>query len=366
MQSRRRKDHPALTVRQRTELRVARLLSALPPQAQVRLSGRPPVTVDGQTLEPEVQLILRLIDKAGRPAFEDLPLAQARAALRAEALIAGGRPVPVGDVRNLRVAGAAGKLAARHYIPGEAAGPESRCQPLLVFFHGGGFVLGDLDSHDRACRLLCRHVGANVLSVAYRLAPEHPFPAAVDDGRAALAWAMENAAHLGADPDRVGVAGDSAGGNVAAVAAWEAARDGGPAPIVQVLIYPATDATVRTRSHELFGEGFLLTRKQIDWFEAAYIADSDRADPRLSVLRADDLSGVAPAVVVTAGFDPLRDEGEAYAGALKAAGVPVLHRRFPGLLHGFFNAPAISRTAREAIIEVAGAVRALLAVSDTT
>ncbi len=358
MQPRRRKARPALTVRQRTEFRVARLLSGLPPRTQVRLSGRPPVTVDGQTLEPEVQLILKLIDKAGRPAFEDLPLARARATLRAEAMIAGGRALPVGDVRDLRVAGAAGTLAARHYIPREPAGP----QPLLVFFHGGGFVLGDLDSHDRSCRLLCRHVGANVLSVAYRLAPEHPFPAAVDDGRAALAWAMNNAAHLGADPDRVGVAGDSAGANVAAVASWQAARDGGPAPIVQALIYPATDVLVRSRSHELFGEGFLLTRKQIDWFEAAYIADSDRADPRLSVLRADDLSGVAPAVVVTAGFDPLRDEGEAYADALKAAGVPVLHRRFPGLLHGFFNAPAISRTAREAIIEVAGAVRAFLAV----
>jgi acetyl esterase len=315
--------------------------------------------VDGQTLEPEVQLILRVLEKAGPPPLEELSLAQARATLRAQALTAGGRPVPVGDVRDVVVAGAAGPLAARHYIPAEPAGP----QPLLVFFHGGGFVLGDLDSHDRTCRLLCRHVGANVLSVAYRLAPEHRFPAAVDDGRAALAWAMRSAARLGADPARVGVAGDSAGGNIAAVAAWQAARDGGPAPVVQVLVYPATDATVRTRSHELFGEGFLLTRKQIDWFEAAYIAAADRADPRLSVLRAGDLTGVAPAVVVTAGFDPLRDEGEAYAAALRAAGVPVLHRRFPGLIHGFFNALGTSRAAREAAIEVAGAARALFAVS---
>ncbi len=338
---------------------MARVLTTLPPRAQVRLSGRPPVTVDGQTLEPEVQLILRLLEKVGAPPLEDLPLAQARATLRAQALTAGGRPLPVGDVRDVQVAGSVGMLAARHYIPGEPAGP----QPLLVFFHGGGFVLGDLDSHDRTCRLLCRHVGANVLSVAYRLAPEHPFPAAVDDGRAALRWATDNAAHLGADPARVGVGGDSAGGNIAAVVAWEAARDGGPAPVVQVLIYPATDATVRTRSHELFGEGFLLTRNQIDWFEAAYIGRSDRADPRLSVLKAGDFAGVAPAVVVTAGFDPLRDEGEAYAAALRAAGVPVMHRRFPGLIHGFFNALGASPASREAVIEVAGAIRAAFALS---
>ena len=145
--------------------------------------------------------------------------------------------------------------------------------------------------------------------------------------------------------------------------AWEAARDGGPAPVIQVLIYPATDATVRTRSHELFGEGFLLTRKQIDWFEAAYIGRSDRADPRLSVLKAGDFAGVAPAVMVTAGFDPLRDEGEAYAAALRAAGVPVMHRRFPGLVHGFFNALGASPASREAVIEVAGAIRAAFALS---
>ena len=265
--------------------------------------------------------------------------------------------MPVGYVRDLKVPGAAGPLPARHYIPAEPPGP----QPLLVFYHGGGFVLGDLDTHDRTCRLLCQHTGAHVLSVDYRLAPEHPFPAAIEDGRAALRWAVENAAGLGADPARVAVAGDSAGGNIAAVVSWQAAHDGGPPPAVQVLIYPATDVAERTRSHELFGEGFLLTRKQLDWFEATYVAGADRADPRLSVLRAGGLGAVAPAVVVTAGFDPLRDEGEAYAAALRAAGVPVVHRRFAGLIHGFFNAVGTSHTSRDAVIEMAGAVRGLLA-----
>ena len=187
----------------------------------------------------------------------------------------------------------------------------------MVYFHGGGFVLGDLDTHGAPCRLLCRHSGTHVLSVDYRLAPEHPLPAAVEDGRAALHRATSHAAELGADPYRVTVAGDSAGGNIAAVAAWEASRDGGPAPVLQVLLYPATDMIERSRSHELFGCGFLLTPELMDWFAAQYVADADPADPRLSVLRAEDLGGAPPAYVATAGFDPLRDEGEAYAKALR-------------------------------------------------
>jgi acetyl esterase len=269
-----------------------------------------------------------------------------------------GPPTPVGIVRDLVVDGATGPLIVRHYAPEEGGGPH----PLLVFFHGGGFVLGDLETHDAPCRLLCRHSGAHVLSVDYRLAPEHPFPAAVEDGLAALRWAAEHAAELAADPARVAVAGDSAGGNIAAVAALEAARDGGPAPVLQVLLYPATDMAGRSRSHELFGGGFLLTRELMDWFAAQYVAGADPTDSRLSVLRAKDLGSVAPAFVVTAGFDPLRDEGEAYAEALRAAGVaPVTLRRFTGLVHGFCNTIGVSRVSREAMIEVAGATRVLLA-----
>ena len=346
-----------LSARQRMELRAARLLSTLPPRVQLGLSGRPPVRVDGQTLEPELQLALSVLERRGAPPLETMPPAEAREAYRRQTAVAGGAPVPVGGVRDLIIEGAEGSLAARHYAPAEPDGPH----PLVVFFHGGGFVVGDLDTHDAPCRLLCRHAGAHVLAVDYRLAPEHPFPAAVEDGRAALRWATAHAAELGADPSRVAIAGDSAGGNIAAVVSWQAARDGGPSPVLQVLVYPATNMVEHTRSHELFRGGFLLTRELLEWFAERYIAGSDPADPRLTVLGAENLAGAAPALVITAGFDPLRDEGEAYAGRLSEAGVPVVLRRFPGLIHSFFSAVGTSRVSREAAIEVAGATRALLA-----
>ena len=346
-----------LSARQRLEFRAARLLSTLPPRVQLGLSGRPPVRVDGQTLEPELQLALSVIERRGAPTLETLPPAEAREAYRRQAVVSGGAEIPVGAVRDVEMEGADGPLPARHYAPQEPGGPH----PLIVFFHGGGFVVGDLDTHDGPCRILCRHAGAHVLAVDYRLAPEHPFPAAVEDGQAALRWAAAHADELGADPSRIAVAGDSAGGNIAAVVAREAALEGGPSPVLQVLVYPATDMVEPTRSHELFGGGFLLTRELLEWFAAQYVAGADPSDPRLSVLRADDLGGVAPALVVTAGFDPLRDEGEAYADKLHAAGVPVVLRRFPGLIHSFFNAVGTSRVSREAVIEIAGATRALLA-----
>ena len=348
-----------LATRQRAQFRAARLLSALPPRVQARLSGRPTVRVDGQTLEPEMQLSLSLLERLGAPPLQTLPPEEAREAYRRRVEVSNGLPVPVGGVRDLTLAGAAGPLAARHYAPDEPGGP----RPLIVYYHGGGFVVGDLETHDAPCRLLCRHAGAHVLSVDYRLAPEHPFPAAVEDGRAALGWASEHAAELGADPSRVAVAGDSAGGNIAAVAAWLASQDGGQKPILQLLLYPNTDATGRTRSHELFDGGFLLTRDLMEWFISQYAANADRHDPRLSVLHAPGLDNVPPAFVVTAGFDPLRDEGEAYAQALRDAGIsPVVLRRFPGLIHGFCNAVGTSRVSHEAFVEVAGAARALMAV----
>jgi acetyl esterase len=256
----------------------------------------------------------------------------------------------------------AGGSTARHYAPFQD--PLDEPQPLLVYYHGGGFTFGDLDTHDAVCRVLCRHSGAHIVAVDYRLAPEHPFPAAVDDARAALRWAYANAARLGADQGRIGVGGDSAGGNLAAVASRLAARDGGPAPALQLLIYPATDFTSRRRSRELFGEGFLLSTTEMDWFEANYLgAQGEHAsDPRASPLLADDLSGLAPALVVTAAFDPLRDEGEEYANALSAAGTPVVLRRFPGFVHGFIGAVGVSRSSREAVVEIAGATRAMFAL----
>jgi acetyl esterase len=351
----------ALTTRQRLEFRAARALSLLPPRLQVRLSGRPPVTIDGQTLEPEIQLLLTAIERRGRPPYERLTLEEGRAEMRRGARVAGGHPPELAAVKELMVGGANGPLRARHYLPFRASEPE----PLIVFFHGGGFSQGNLDSHDVPCRLLAKHAGAQVLSVDYRLAPEHPFPAAVEDACAALGWAIEQADGLGADPARLAVAGDSAGGNLAAVAAAHASQAVGPnaaAPALQILIYPATDFTSRARSHELFDRGFLLVREDMDWFTENYVGAADKADPRMSILGAAELQVSAPALIVTAGFDPLRDEGEAYAARLRELGVPVVLRRFPGLIHGFINLTGISRTSRDALIEIAGAARAMLRV----
>jgi acetyl esterase/lipase len=349
-------DSSPLTPRERVEHRVARALDALPPSVQVRLSGKPPVSIDGDTLAPEVQLTLALLERRREPAPETLTPVEARRARRRLAAVCAGRPEAVGAVSDLAI-DADVPLRARHYAPSEAGGPH----PLLVYYHGGGFLYGDLDTHDGVCRLLCRHAGAHVLAVDYRLAPEDPFPAAVADARGALRWAFANAGQLGADGRRIGVAGDSAGGNLAAVVSQLAARDGGPAPVLQLLIYPATDFTGRRRSRELFGEGFLLTDSEMDWFEANYLgaARTEAHDPRASPLLAEDLSGLAPALVVTAAFDPLRDEGEEYAEALRAAGTPATLRRFPGFIHGFVNAAGVSRACRDAAIEIAGATRAM-------
>ncbi len=358
----RRRPQPLLAARQRVEFRVARAASALPPGAQVRLSGRAQVVIDGQELDPEIQLSLALLERQGVPPYETLPPDEAREVVRRQARVAGGPVASEGPPgRDITVQGADGPLPARSYTCDEPGGPH----PLLLFFHGGGFVVGDLETHDAACRLLCRHAGVHVVAVDYRLAPEHPFPAAVEDARASVRWAFEHAESLGADRRRIAVGGDSAGGNLATVASLEAARDGGPVPAFQLLIYPAVDSTCRRPSHDLFCEGFFLTLGQIEWFGEQYGQGADDTDPRISPLLADDLSGMPAALVVTAGFDPLRDEGEAYAHALRAAGVPVTLRRFSGLIHGFLNATGVSRVSRDALIEVAGATRALLATSRT-
>jgi acetyl esterase len=342
----------------RLRFRLARRLGALPPAWQRRLARAGPVTRDGLTLDPGLQLLLALRERRHLARLETLPVAAARRRVCREAAAATGRPLPVGSVADLTVDGAAGPLPARHYTPDEP-GPH----PLLLYLHGGGFVVCDLDTHDQACRLLCRHGGVQVLSVAYRLAPEHRFPAAVSDAWAALCWAAGNAARLGADPARLAVGGDSAGGNLAAVVAQRAAREGGPALALQVLLYPAVDRTTLYRSLELFADGFFLTRAEIDWFHRHYSSPEDRDDPRLSPLRGADLSGLAPALVVTAGFDPLRDEGEAYAAAMEAAGGEVRLRRHPGMIHGFVNMIDLSWSARAALVEVAGEVRTMLAAT---
>ena len=317
----------------------------LRPSWQRRLAGRP-VVRDGQTLAVDTQLMLRLNELAGLGDPSTLPVEKGRAALLRQALIGGGQ-VKTGSARSLTVA----DRPARLYIPDGAPA----VGPLLVFFHGGGFVYGDLKSHEASCRYLADRAGVRVLSVDYRLAPEAPFPAAYDDAVAAFAWAHEHADVIGADPARIGVSGDSAGGNLAAGVALAA----GERCAFQLLIYPTVDIATPTESKRLFSEGFYLTQSFMDVAQAAYIpADVDTSDPRVSPMYADVPDGVAPAFIVTAGFDPLRDEGEAYARKLEDAGVKVELRRFPDQIHGFFNVIGAGRTARAAVDEIAAALRA--------
>ena len=242
----------------------------------MRLSGKPQIRVDDEALDPEMQLTLALLERRGDPPIETLPPAQARRVMRAQATLGGGKGVKVRSVRDLTIDGAAGPLRARHYAPEEPGGPH----PLLVFFHGGGFVIGDLESHDSVCRMLCRTRVCTCCAVDYRLAPEHPFPAADDDGRAALRWAY---ATRGC-PGRRRRAGRRRRRQCrrqhSAVVAQLASRDEGPAPVFQLLIYPGTGGAEPTRSHELFADGFLLTRSQIAWFiEDSTSATADRDTP---------------------------------------------------------------------------------------
>lgn len=337
--------------------RAARLamtaLGTVPDAVVSRLSGAPRV-VDGARLDPAVQLGLRVMPSTG---YQELPVAEARAGLDRESYLVSGRRVPLPSVRAVTVPGAAGDLAARLYSP--VAGDETL--PLLLFFHGGGWVLGGLDSHDAPCRHLCRDGRIRVLSVDYRLAPEHTFPAAADDALAVLRHVLAEPGRYHADPDRIAVGGDSAGGNITASACVRLAGAGERGPAFQLLVVPAVDFSRRTRSREMFGEGYFLTEAHMDFYERSYLrTDADRTDPVASPLLAGDLSGLPPTHVSTAGFDPLRDEGEAFARAVEAAGVPVTLRRHASIVHPFLNTIGISRASRVALDEIVADLRAAL------
>ena len=313
---------------------------------------------DGLELSHESQLVIALVARAGQPPIDSLSPSQARLETVRRALAVSGPQPALPRVEELEIPGSGGPIPARLYAPDAEPGGTG----LLVYLHGGGWVIGNLDTCDSVCRFLVRESGAAVLAVDYRLAPEHPFPAAVEDAATALAFAAERAEYLGADPARIAVGGDSAGGNLATVAA-QAARDAEAAePAFQLLIYPVCDLSEKRPSYHLFREGFLLTETEMDWFRDHYVPDeAARRDPRVSPLLAQDLSGMPPAYVATAGFDPLRDEGEQYARAMAAAGVPVALRRHEGLLHSYANMTAVGRGAREAMLEAAAALRMGLA-----
>jgi acetyl esterase len=264
-----------------------------------------------------------------------------------------GDPSDVARVEDITVAG---NIPARVH-----AASTGEALPILVWYHGGGFVIGDLETADRTCRKLASGTGALVVSVDYRLAPEDPFPAGPNDCFSALQWVVDHATQLGGDASRVAVGGDSAGGNLAAVAALQA-RDEGLPLRYQLLVYPVTDCTMSSSSYEENAEGYFLTRDSMDWFIGHYLSGGAEAkDPRVSPLYADDVRGVAPALVITAEFDPLRDEGEAYAERLRDAGVDVESRRFNGQIHGFFGLSSITPAASEAMALSVAKLKAALA-----
>jgi acetyl esterase len=336
-----------------------KVIPHLPGGLKRLMSGGRAITIDGNTLDPSLQMLAtaqRLQGMTGFSVRDDPVASRARTIEIARSL---DEPdIHVAATSMVSIPGPAGVIPARHYRPlGDTSAP------LLVFYHGGGYVIADLDCYDSACRLICRDAGVHVLSVDYRLAPEHKAPAAIDDGYAAYKWACEHAGELGADASRVAVGGDSAGGNLAALVALRARDAGDPMPVLQWLIYPVTDWRGQSRSRTLFGDGFLLTKKDMDFFSASFLGGSgvDATDPCVSPLLAEDLSGLSPALVVTAGFDPLRDEGEEYVVRLRDAGVVVDARQMRSMTHVFLNLNALGGQVSRCNAEMISALRAHLA-----
>jgi len=327
-------------------------VTALPQAVRHRLAGAP-IQIDGNVLDPDLQLLLRLENLL--PSTMKSSVAPARTNLVTMSKLVAGHPRELHRVTELTVRGGDGQLGARLYVPRNAG------RGLLVFFHGGGWVVGDLDSHDAYCRDVAEEAGIRVLAVDYRLAPEAEAPVAAEDAIAAFSWAVEHAEDLGADPALVAVGGDSAGGNLSAVVAQQCVLRGLPAPALQLLLYPGVDLVGRRPSRDLFGEGFFLTEHDINWYRDHYTPDpAVRPDPMVSPIFAEDLSGLAPAHIVTAGFDPLRDEGNEYAALLAAAGVPVTHVCEPGMVHGFANILAIGGETRAAQLRITTRLREAL------
>ena len=306
-------------------------------------------------LDPQARAVIDLVISSGRPAYHQLSPKDARQLFRETRPASTPTPPQIGMVRDLTADGPLGPIPLRVYRP--AGVPASTPLAVLVFFHGGGWVIGDLETHDVLCRQLTAGSGVSVVSVDYRLAPEHKFPAAVDDAWAATRWVVAHAGELAVDASRLAVGGDSAGGNLAAVVALLARDKGAPAIAVQVLIYPVTDLVGETRSYRDFAEGYLLTREGMRWFIAHYLtAEAEAADWRASPIRAQSLAGLPAALIVTAGFDPLRDEGEAYAERLRDAGVRVDSVCYGGMIHGFVPMGRLLDTAGRAISLIAGSL----------
>ncbi len=302
-------------------------------------------------LDPQTKAVLEQMAALNLPPYWTLSAEEARRQFEATRPPVPGEPVA--KVEDRAIPGPGGDIPVRVYTP-EGNAPF----PILVYFHGGGWVLGNIASHDNTARLLTNRAGCIVVSVDYRLAPEHKFPAAAEDCYAATKWVADHAAELGGDPERIAVGGDSAGGNLAAVVSLMARDRGGPKLVFQLLIYPVTDYDLDRPSYQENAEGYLLTKDWMVWFWNHYLPSAEYAHhPHASPFRAEDLRGLPPALVLTAEFDPLRDEGEAYAERLREAGVPVTCTRYDGLIHGFFGMSAVIDRARDAVDQAATALR---------
>ncbi len=308
------------------------------------------------TLDPGLRALLDQLALMPVPTPEEDTPAAGRAMYVAMRDAVSGPQPDIGVLRDVTVDGADGPLKARIYDTIDGAN-----RPVLMYFHGGGFVIGDLESHDTLCRQLALDGGFRVIAVDYRLAPEHKWPAAPDDCIAATRYIVKNAAKFGINAAQIAVSGDSAGGNLAAVVARDAALRGGVNVAMQLLIYPVTHMGRKGGSRDLFADGYFLTRDRMDWFDNHYTGMVDHHDERLNPLNFDVPKGLAPAYVITAGFDPLRDEGREYADKLKAAGVATTYINYDSQIHGFFNMPAVSSVSRQAITDAANAVAKALA-----
>ena len=306
-------------------------------------------------LDPSVKVLLESLGEMGN-GLSAMGVEEARQAIELFAEL--GKGVEVARVEDLTIPEPTGDIPARLYVPEVPGGGGP--PPTVVYFHGGGWVIGNIASHDGICRKLANASGCAIVSVDYKLAPEHQFPAAPQDCYTAVCWIHEHGAGLGIDTSRLAVAGDSAGGNLSAVTAQLCRERGGPAIAFQLLVYPATDLTLSHPSVEENAEGYLLTKADMKWFKDHYLGGQDPKNPLASPLYATDLGGLPPALVLTAEFDPLRDEGEAYATALQQAGVEARASRYDGLIHGFFGLEAVIPAAAPAMEEAAAALRVAL------
>jgi acetyl esterase len=308
-------------------------------------------------LDPRVKAFLDKAAAIPRPKAWEVPPAMARQSFAGMMQITAPKDVAVGRIDNLTIPGPRGGIRARAYAPVAAAGP----LPALVYFHGGGFVAGGLESHDGLCRLFAAEGGFKVIAVDYRLAPEHPYPAAVDDAWAAAVWIEQNASTLGLDAGRIAVGGDSAGGMLAAIVTQMAKEKGGLKPAAQLLMFPQTQMGGETSSMHEFAVGYFLERRAIEYFNSLYLpANADTNSPRISPLRGKDLSGLPPAYVMLGGYDPLHDEGLAYAEKLRAAGVKVTIADYPDMVHCFIYLQTVLPQAHDAVTQAARAVRKAL------